>query len=218
MLSPMPRISAKPREYLDKQSLSNKRKTAVRSCCDAADALQDFAPPRSVRVHACASKISFGTEDTCVVLCADGSFEVVKPDRYAFATYTHQTTFFFFYDSHRLPAFFVPVHEARLVAVLVVLRRQWLCSPAPMLQMHPSSQISHFSTKTFLLTHKQYLYIISISHARFISKALTLHRLQRRPWIASEALACHLCSAATLRRLLLPGPASAHRDKKQRSE
>ena len=106
MLSPMPRISAKPREYLDKQSLSNKRKTAVRSCCDAADALQDFAPPRSVRVHACASKISFGTEDTCVVLCADGSFEVVKPDRYAFATYTHQTTFFFFLRFSQAARFF----------------------------------------------------------------------------------------------------------------
>ena len=85
MLSPMPRTPAQPREYLDKLSLINLRKTAVRSCCDAADALQHFAP-RPVLVHACASKISFSTEETCVILCADGSFEVVKPDRYAFAT------------------------------------------------------------------------------------------------------------------------------------
>jgi|LauGreSuBDMM15SN_2_FD.fasta_scaffold321785_1 hypothetical protein len=85
VLSPMTRTLSKPKEFLDKQSLDNKRKTAVRSCCDAADALQDFAP-RPVLVHACASKISFSTEETCVILCADGSFEVVKPDRYAFAT------------------------------------------------------------------------------------------------------------------------------------
>ena len=121
------------------------------------------------------------------------------------------------YDSHRLPAFFVPVDEARLVAVLVLLRRQLLSSPAPVLQPRPSSRIhSHVSHVSTRLTHKQYLALLALSHARFISKALTL-QVQRLPWTASEALASHLCSAATLRRLLHPGPPSAHRDKRQRS-
>jgi hypothetical protein len=83
VLSPTPSDSQRRQEYLDKQGLFSDKKTLVRSCCDAADALQEFAP-QPVRVHACASKISFSTSETCVVLAADGSFEVVKPDMYAF--------------------------------------------------------------------------------------------------------------------------------------
>jgi hypothetical protein len=83
VLPPIPSHYKRTTEWLDKTSLIYEKKLAVTSCCDAADALQEFAP-QPVRVHACASKISFSTSETCVVLAADGSFEVVKPDMYAF--------------------------------------------------------------------------------------------------------------------------------------
>jgi hypothetical protein len=87
VLSSIPSHDKRTTEWLDKTSLITEKKLAVTNCCDAADALQEFAP-LLVRVHACASKISFSTPSTCVVLCAadekKNSFEVVKPDMYAF--------------------------------------------------------------------------------------------------------------------------------------